>query len=115
MSLLERILISAADGLQPRTLAVHYDEVARVLTIRTKRDPWHIKGPRQAVAVNYMYQQARKGRWILDASEILAAAYPERKTEENRSGLKMQDLFKGTKWRLYISNPEKGKYGFNLD
>lgn len=115
MSLLERILISAADGVQPRTLALHYDEVARVLTIRTKRDPWHIKGARQAAAVNYMYQQACKDRWMLDASEILAAAYPERKTEENRAGLKMQDLFKGTQWRLYVSNPEKGKYGFNLD
>lgn len=116
MTLLERILISAADGVLPRTLAVDYDKVTQVLTIRTKRDPWHIKGARQAAAVNYMYQQARKGQWVLDVSEILAAVYPERKTEESRTGLKMQDLFKGnTMWRLYISNPEKGKYGFNLD
>lgn len=116
ISLLERILISAADGVLPRTLAVHYDEVTQVLTIRTKREPWHIKGVRQAAAVNYMYQQARKDRWVLDVSEILAAAYPEIKTEGSRTGLKLQDLFKGNaKWRQYISNPEKGKYGFNLD
>jgi hypothetical protein len=50
----------------------------------------------------------------LGASEILAAAHPERRTEESRRGLKMQDLFKDSEWRDYIANPEKGMYAFKL-
>ena len=115
MPLLYRILSSAADGVMPEVRAVQFDETNNVLTIRIKTTPWHIKGVRQAKAVKYMYQQALKGRWILDASEILAGAYPERKTEESRRNLKMQSLFSGnTEWREYISNPEKGQYGFSL-
>lgn len=64
-------------------------------------------------AVAYMYEQAQHGRWELEASEILAAAYPERRTEESRKGLKMQNLFSGNEmWREFIVNPEKGKYAF---
>ena len=115
MPLLYRILSAAADGVMPEVHAVLFDETNSVLTIRIKTTPWHIKGVRQAKAVKYMYQQALKGRWILAASEILAAAYTEKKTEESRRNLKMQSLFSGnTEWREYISNPEKGKYGFSL-
>jgi hypothetical protein len=115
VTLLERILTSPADGVLPNVLAVHYDEEKKVLTIRIKTTPWHIKGARQANAVKYMYRQAVKGRWLLAASEILAAAYPERKTDESRRNLKMQSLFRGNaEWREYMSNPEKGTYGFSL-
>lgn len=115
-NLLHRILSLPADGVLPPVTPVHFDQTTQVLTIRTKKNPWPIKGERQAAAVKYMYTQAQLGRWELDASEILAAAYPERKTEESRKGLKMQRLFSGnTVWREYICNPQKGKYGFCLD
>ena len=115
MTLMERILTAPADGVLPRVQVVQYDEQKKVLTIRTKPEPWTIKGKRQAAAVLYIYQQAQKDRWEVDASEILAAAYPEKKSDESRRGLKMQDLFKGnTKWLHYLRNAEKGKYAFNL-
>ncbi len=97
----------------PSALPVEFSN--GVLRIRTKTDTWTIKGTKQCKAVAYMNEQAQLGRWELDASEILAAAYPERRTEESRKGLKMQDLFKGNeKWREFIDNPAKGKYKFNL-
>ncbi|WP_075795222.1 hypothetical protein [Massilia putida] len=110
---LERILTSNEDGIKPSALPVEFAN--GVLRIRTKTDTWTVKGEHQPLAVAYMYEQARQGRWELDASEILAAAYPARRTEEDRKGLKMQDLFKGNdKWREFIANPTKGKYAFNL-
>ena len=110
---LERVLTTNEDGIKPSALPV--DFANGVLRIRTRTDTWTIKGKRQARAVAYMYEQAQENRWELDASEILAAAYPERRTEESRRGLKMQDLFKGNdKWREFIANPGKGKYAFNL-
>ena len=116
MTMIHRILTSPADGTLPPVLAVYFDEGSNVLTIRTKKDPWHIKGQRQAAAVRYMYEQAQQGRWEVDASEILAAAYPERRTEESRRGLKVQDLFKHNENRReFIANPTKGKYAFNLN
>lgn len=116
MTLLHRILSLPADGVLPPVMAVHFDGVGNVLTIRSKNSPWHIKGKRQAASIKYMYAQAQLGRWELDASEILAAAYPERRTEESRRGLTMQKLFSGNKvWREYICNPQKGKYCFCLD
>ena len=115
ITLMERILTAPADGVLPRVQVVQYDEQKKVLTIRTKPEPWTIKGKHQAAAVLYLYQQAQKDRWEVDASEILAAAYPEKKSDESRRGLKMQDLFKGnTKWLHYLRNTEKGKYAFNL-
>ena len=115
MTLMERILTAPADAVLPRVQVVQYDEQKKVLTIRTKREPWTIKGKHQAAAVLYLYQQAQKDRWEVDASEILAAAYPEKTSDESRRGLKMQDLFKGnTKWLHYLRNTEKGKYAFNL-
>jgi hypothetical protein len=114
MTLLHRILTTPADGTLPSVLAVFFDEINKVLTIRTKKDPWHIKGARQAAAVNYMYQQACKNRWLLDAGEILAAAYPkEQQVGKSRT---MQSLFSGNKeWKDYIANPEKGTYSFCMD
>ena len=110
---LERVLTSNEDGIKPSTLPV--DFANGVLRVRTKADSWTIKGEKQARAVAYMYAQAQQNRWEVDASELLAAAYPERRTEDSRKGLKMQDLFKGNdKWREFIANPSKGKYAFNL-
>lgn len=114
MTLLDRILTTPADGTLPSVLAVYFDEIKNVLTIRTKKDPWHIKGDRQAAAVKYMYQQACRDRWLLDAGEILAAAYP--KGQELGRSRTMQSLFSGNNdWRQYIANPEKGKYSFCMD
>lgn len=114
MTLLQRILTTPADGTLPSVSAVFFDEVNKVLTIRNKKDPWHMQGARQAAAVNYMYQQACKERWLLDAGEILAAAYPkEQQVGKSRT---MQSLFSGNKeWRQYIANPEKGKYSFCMN
>jgi hypothetical protein len=110
---LERVLTSNEDGIKPSALPV--DFANGVLRIRTKAETWTIKGDKQARAVAYMFEQAQQDRWELDASEILAAAYSERRTEESRRGLKMQDLFNGNaKWREFIANPSKGKYAFIL-
>lgn len=109
---LERVLTSDEDGIKPSALAVEFAN--GVLRIKTKVDVWVVKGERQADAISYMYEQAKLGRWELSASEILSAAYPERRTEESRKGLKMQDLFKGSVWREFIANPEKGTYTFDL-
>lgn len=109
---LERVLTSDEDGIKPSALPVEFAN--GVLRIKTKVDVWVVKGQRQADALSYMYEQAKQGRWELSASEILSAAYPERRTEESRKGLKMQDLFKGSVWRDFIANPEKGTYTFDL-
>lgn len=114
MTLLDRILTSPADGTLPSVTAVYFDEGANVLTIRTKNERWHIKGARQAAAVRYMHQQACKGRWLLDAGEILAAAYP--KGQELGKSRTMASLFNGNeKWRDFIANPVKGRYSFCTD
>ena len=113
MTLLHRILSLPADGVLPPVTPVHFDEAGNVLTIRTKKKPWPIKGVRQAAAVRYMYEQARLDRWLLDAGEILAAAYPGKQVGKSQ---RMQNLFAGNnEWREYICNPEKGKYSFCLD
>ncbi len=113
MPLLHRILSLSADGVLPPVMAVHFDEVSNVLTIRTKKKPWPIKGERQAAAVRYMYVQAQLGRWLLDAGEILAAAYHGKQVGKSQ---RLQNLFAGNnEWREYICNPEKGKYSFCID
>ena len=113
MTLLHRILTSPADGTLPPVLAVYFDKSNNVLTIRTRKHPWHIKGRRQAAAVKYMYEQACNNHWLLDAAEVLSAAYPDK---ESGKSARMQNLFSGNdEWKDYIANPEKGKYGFRLD
>jgi len=113
LNLLQRLVSSPADGVLPPVQAVYFDAVNQVLTIRTKQRPWHIKGARQAAAVKYLYEQACKDRWLLDASEILAAAYPDK--PRGRS-LRLQNLFSGNaEWREFIANPEQGRYGFAMD
>ena len=108
---LERILTAPAGvGTEPSP-PVHYDSHTQTLTIRGIPEPWQIQGERQAWAVRYMYEQWLKGRSMLDAAEILNAAYPPSAHSRSR---KMQSLFSGsTQWRTYIANPERGKYGFN--
>ena len=113
MTLLHRVLTSPADGTPPPVLAVHFDAGSSVLTIRTKKNPWHIKGQRQAAAVKYMYEQACRDRWLLKAAEILTAVCPGKQSGKS---VRMQNLFSGNdEWKNYIANPEKGKYGFHLD
>ncbi|WP_298220682.1 hypothetical protein [Halothiobacillus sp.] len=113
MTLLHRILSLPADGVLPPVMAVHFDEVGNVLTIRTKKKPWPIKGVRQAAAVRYMYEQAQLDRWLLDAGEILTAAYPDKQVGKSQ---RMQNIFSGNEeWKEYICNPQKGKYCFCLD
>ena len=112
-TLLQRILTSPSDGALPPVLAVHFDDYTSVLTIRTKKHPWHIKGQRQAAAVKYMYEQACRDRWLLDAAEILLVANGGRRSGKS---VRMQNLFSGNdEWKNYITNPQKGKYGFHVD
>lgn len=113
MSLLERILTTPADGTLRPTLPVYFDEYSNVLTIRSNKKPWHIKGQRHAAAIKYLYQQACNDRWLVDAGEVLSAAYPDKQSGKSS---RMQNLFSGNdEWKDYIVNPEKGKYGFRLD
>ena len=113
LDLLHRILTSPADGTLRPVLPAHFDEYTNTLTIRSKTKPWHIKGTRQAAAVKYLYQQACNDRWLVNAGEILAAAYPDKETGKST---RMQSLFSGNdEWKDYIANPEKGRYGFRLD
>lgn len=112
INLLHRVLATPADGALRPQLPVHFDEYSNVLTIRSKKKPWHIKGQRHAAAVKYMYQQACNDRWLVDAGEILAAAFPDKQSGKS---VRMQSLFSGNdEWKDYIANPEKGKYGFQL-
>ena len=113
VDLLHRILTTPGDGALRPVLPVHFDEYTHVLTIRSKTQPWHIKGARQAAAVKYLYEQARNGRWLVGAGEILAAAYPDKETGKST---RISSLFSGNEeWRDYLVNPEKGQYGFRLD
>lgn len=110
---LERVLTSSEDGIRPSALPVDFTN--GVLRIRTKPHAWVVNGDRQKRAIDYMYAEAQEGRWELDASSILAAAYPDRPEPEDRTGLRVQDLFKhNERWREFIANPRKGAYGFNL-
>jgi hypothetical protein len=109
--MLERILTAPAGVRIQPSPPIHYDSHTQTLTIRGIPEPWQIRGERQAQAVRYMYEQWLKGRVILDAAEILNAAYPPSSHSRSR---KMQSLFSGsTRWRTYIASPERGKYGFN--
>ena len=109
--MLERALTAPAGiGTEPSP-PVHYDSYTQTLTIRGIPEPWQIRGERQARAVQYLYEQWLKGREILQAAEILAAAYPDRPYTRSR---RMQNLFSGSPWEAYIAKPERGKYGFNI-
>ncbi|NRP14974.1 hypothetical protein [Marinobacterium sp. xm-a-152] len=89
---------------------VHFDEYSNKLTIRTNPVPWVITGLKQAAAVKYMAEQANKGRWKLSAAEILGSVYGTQNLGRSR---RMQDLFKSnSQWRDYITNHEKGIWGF---
>ena len=89
---------------------VHFDEYTNTLTIRTNPTPWVIRGPKQAAAIKYMVEQSNKGRWELTAAEILNAAYGPQSIGRSR---RMRDLFKSnSQWRDYITNHEKGIWGF---
>ena len=113
VDLLHRILTTPGDGTLRPVLPVYFDEYTHVLTIRSKTQPWHIRGRRQAAAVKYLYEQACNGRWLVGAGEILAAAYPDKETGKST---RISSLFSGNEeWRDYLANPEKGQYGFRLD
>ncbi len=113
IDLLHRILSTPVDGALRPVLPVHFNEYTNTLTIRSKVEPWRIKGKRQAAAVKYMFEQFKNGRHWLGPDEILAAAFPDKEDGKSR---RMQNLFSGNDaWKDYIDNPEKGKYGFRLD
>jgi len=113
IDLLHRILSSPADGTLRPVLPVHFDEYTHTLTIRSRTNPWHIKGDRQAAAVRYLYQQACNGRWTVPANEILKAASPDTETPRSR---RMQSLFSGNAfWEDYIVSDGNGQFGFQLD
>lgn len=110
--MLERVLTAPAGITTEPSPPVHYDSHTQTLTIRGIPEPWQIRGERQARAVEFMYVQWRKGRDLVDAREILAAAYPDKPYARSR---RIQNLFSGNpQWRTYIANPERGKYGFNI-
>jgi hypothetical protein len=104
-------LVSGIDSLPDNPMApVHFDEYTNTLTIRTNPTPWVISGPKQAAAIKYMVDQANKGRWELPAAEILGGVYGRQNLGRSR---RIQDLFKSnSQWRDYITNHEKGIWGF---
>ncbi len=109
--MLERVLTAPAGITTEPSPPVHYDSHTQTLTIRGIPEPWQIRGERQAQAVRYIYEQWLKDRVMLDAAEILNAAYPPSAHSRSR---KMQSLFSGSaRWRTYIASPERGKYSFN--
>jgi hypothetical protein len=112
-ALIQRLLCAPDNGTHQPLLPVHYDAISQTVTIRGKSTPWHIKGARQAAAVNYMFEQFQHGRrWVL-AAEMLAAAFPDKPSGQRR---RLQNLFRGNaQWLEYIAHPQKGHYGFQLD
>ncbi len=91
---------------------IEYDPYRKVLVIRGKQ-PWVIKGPKHAKAVEHMYEQARKGRWELPAKEILTAA---RDQGQEGGSERMSSLFGANiEWEDYIIRVRRGFYAFNLD
>lgn len=93
-------------------LPVHYDPVRQVLSIMGKPD-WPIKGRRQSLAIAYMFNQATKGRWELQAKEILEAT----RQPGQVGGVKhLQSLFSLSEdWERYITRSRRGIYRFKLD
>jgi len=104
-------LVSGIDSPPDKSMApVHFDEYTNTLTVRTNPTPWVISGPKQAAAIKYMVEQANKGKWELPAAEILGSVYGTQNLGRSR---RMQDLFKSnSQWRDYITNHEKGIWGF---
>ena len=104
-------LVTGANFIDENPMSpVYFDEFTNTLTIRTNPTPWVITGAKQAAAVKYMAEQANKGRWELSAAEILNAAYGPQSIGRSR---RMRDLFKSnSQWRDYITNHEKGIWGF---
>jgi hypothetical protein len=113
IELLQRLLCAPGNGTHQPMLPVQYDAIRQTLTIRGKSKPWHIKGAHQAAAVKYMFEQFQHGRrWVM-AAEILAATFPDKHSNQRR---RLQNLFRGNaQWREYITQPQKGRYGFQLD
>lgn len=101
----------AVHGLRAPNLQISYDRERRVLSIRGKPD-WFVRGEKQPKAVEYMYQQALQGRLELSPDEIFTATGIKTGTGKT---VRMQSLFKGNpNWTLYIANPRRGIYTFNL-
>jgi len=90
---------------------VIFNASLNILSIEGKPD-WHIKGVRQALAVKYMYRQAKQGRWELPAKEILMAV---KAPGQQGGAVRMQSLFSvSSGWENYISSPSRGYYRFNI-
>ena len=103
------LVLGNTNSIVNSVLPVDYDPHQRKLTIVGK-DPWFIKGSKQAKAVEYMVGQAKRNRWELPVNEILSAA------NEGRMGTKRLSSLFGvvSPWQHYIVNKKRGYYGFNL-
>ncbi len=76
-----------------------------------EKDPWRIRGKRQAQVVLYMHEQALKGRWVLPAKDLLMCGAKEM----HRVSKQVSTLFSGSDvWKNYITSPTYGHYSFNM-
>lgn len=94
---------------EDKALPLRYDHHQRRLTI-TGKEPWILKGDKQAKAVLYMYEQAQNDRWELPAKEILLAA-----NGSTSGARRMSSLFSNNgQWDQYIVSQRRGYYRFSL-
>ncbi|MEW7978536.1 MAG: hypothetical protein AB2813_01650 [Candidatus Sedimenticola endophacoides] len=108
---LYRQILGTPDSSKKADFPIEFDRYSKTLVIRGKA-PWVLKGDKQAKAVEYMYQQALKGRWELSPKEILAAAHGKGHTGGAK---RLSSLFSSNvEWVDYIANPRRGIYSFNL-
>ncbi|MCG7879288.1 MAG: hypothetical protein N0C90_23585 [Candidatus Thiodiazotropha endolucinida] len=95
-----------------RHLPVSYDSFRHALTIQGKSS-WHITGPKQQKAVQYMVKQAENNRWELAAKEILDATKENGQVGGART---MDSLFSSSlEWQDYIKKIKRGIYALKLD
>ena len=94
---------------EAKPMPISYDLYQRRLTI-TGKEPWILKGDKQAKAVRYMYEQAQNDRWELPAKEILLAA-----NGSTNGARRMSSLFSSNGlWDQYIVSSRRGYYGFSV-
>ena len=100
-------VVDAFSGNTEEKESVALDAVRRVLSVEGKPD-WHIRGDSQFAAVNYLFEQHKKGVESVPAFEILDAVKRATGTTPKRLGT----LFQYTDWENYIERPKRGVYRF---
>ncbi|BCO30079.1 hypothetical protein TspCOW1_01820 [Thiohalobacter sp. COW1] len=109
---LYRRMLGVSENMDDSNFPIEFDPYRKRLVIRGKA-PWVLKGPKHVKAVEYMFKQARKGRWELPAKEILAAV---RDNGQVGGSVRMSSLFGANiEWEDYITRVRKGIYAFKLD